>query len=104
MFTYTGGTTVKGGFYWNRGTWHLENVEGKTGMLPGNGETRYVWVPTLLMLLLAPVMGGLFVVFLPFVGFALLFGAVGKWALGAFHQASAATAEPPAKGHVRKAA
>jgi hypothetical protein len=103
MFTYTGGETVKGGFYWNRGTWHLENVEGKSGTLPGGGETRYVWVPTLLMLLLAPVMGGLFVVFLPFIGFALLFGALGKWAFAAFHTATAA-AESTAKGHVKKAA
>jgi hypothetical protein len=103
MFTYTGGDTVKGGFYWNRGTWHLENVEGKSGTLPGGGEARYVWVPTLLMLLLAPVMGGLFVVFLPFIGFALLFGALGKWALATFHNATAAT-EPAAKGHVGKAA
>lgn len=80
MFKYNGGQTVKGGFYWNRGTWRLENIEGKTGTLPGDSATRYLWVPTLLMLLLAPIMGGLFVVFLPFVGFALLFGAIGKWA------------------------
>ena len=79
MFSYTGGDTVKGGFYWNRGTWHLENLEGKTGTLPGDGETRYLWVPTLLMLVLAPVMGGLFVVFLPFIGFALLLSAAAKW-------------------------
>jgi hypothetical protein len=76
MFKHTGGETVKGGFYWNRATWRLENVEGKTGTLPGDAETRYAHVPTLLMLVLAPVMGGLFVVFLPFIGFALLLGMV----------------------------
>ena len=79
MFTYTGGETVSGGFYWNRGTWHLENVEGKRGTLPGGAETRYIWVPTLAMLVLAPIMGGLFVVFLPFIGFALMLGALARW-------------------------
>jgi hypothetical protein len=103
MFTYTGGDRVKGGFYWNRGTWHLENVEGKTGALPGNGETRYIWIPTLLMLVLAPVMGGLFVVFLPFIGFALLFGALGKWGLQTYRKARTATTHS-AEEHVRKAA
>jgi hypothetical protein len=101
MFTYKGGDSVKGGFYWNRGTWHLENVEGKTGTLPGDGGTRYVWIPTLLMLLLAPVMGGLFVVFLPFVGFALLFMALGKWAIRSIRTAT--TAVPHARAHARKA-
>ena len=103
MFNYTGGETVKGGFYWNRGTWHLENVEGKTGTLPGDGSTRYLWIPTLLMLVLAPMMGGLFVVFLPFVGFALLFGALGKWGLEKYRHTRAGT-RPAAAEHARKAA
>ena len=103
MFTFTGGATVKGGFYWNRGTWHLENVEGTTGTLPGDGNTRYLWIPTLLMLLLAPVMGGLFVVFLPFVGFALLFGALGKWGLEKYRHARVEATDRAAE-HVRKAA
>jgi hypothetical protein len=104
MFTYTGGESVKGGFYWNRGTWHLENVEGKAGTLTGDSGTRYIWVPTLLMLVLAPVMGALFVVFLPFIGFALLFGALGKWTLGTFRKASATAAESHTAQHVKKAA
>jgi hypothetical protein len=103
MFTYKGGDTVKGGFYWNRGTWHLENVEGKRGTLSGSGETRYLWIPTLLMLILAPVMGGLFVLFLPFVGFALLFSAAGRWAVAHVRKATAATAGSPVKTHARKA-
>ena len=102
MFTHKGGETVKGGFYWNRGTWHLENVEGRTGTLPGDAETRYVWIPTLLMLVLAPIMGGLFVVFLPFVGFALLFGAAVKWAVRSF-KAATEPAVSHARAHARKA-
>jgi len=103
MWTYTGGETVEGGFYWNRGTWHLENVEGRTGTLPGDRATRYIWIPTLVMLVLAPVMGGLFVVFLPFIGFALLFGALGTWGLEKYRHARVATPHS-AEEHVRKAA
>jgi hypothetical protein len=102
MFTHNGGETVKGGFYWNRRTWHLEMVEGKRGTLPGDGATRYLWVPTLVMLMLAPLMGGLFVVFLPFIGFVLLFAAAGKWTIRKYRDARGAAAHPAA--NVRKAA
>jgi len=104
MFRYSGGETVTGGFYWNRDTWHLENVEGKSGTLPGGSEARYLWVPTLLMLVLAPVMGGLFVVFLPFIGFALLFGAAGKWTIRKYRELRTGTVESHAAANVRKAA
>jgi hypothetical protein len=52
------------------------------GLLPGPVEHHYVKVPALLLLALAPVLGGLFVVFLPFIGFALLFWLAGKKAVG----------------------
>lgn len=104
MFTYKGGDAVTGGFYWNKATWHLENVEGKSGTLPGDSGTRYVWIPTLLMLVLAPVMGGLFVLFLPFIGFALLIGMLATTALRKFRKPAAATAQSQAEGDVKKAA
>ena len=49
MFKHKGGDVVKGGFYWNQANWHLENVEGKAGTLPGDADTRYARVPTLLL-------------------------------------------------------
>ena len=55
----------------------------------------------LLMLLLAPIMGGLFVVFLPFIGFVLLFGAAGKWTIRKYREHAA---PPHAAPNVRKAA
>jgi hypothetical protein len=67
-----GGETVKAGFYWHAAGWEIVPVSGQGGPLPGTHEDRYVRVPTLGMLVLAPVMGGLFVVFLPLIGFALL--------------------------------
>jgi hypothetical protein len=104
MFKHKGGDTVKGGFYWNQANWHLENVEGKAGNLPGDENTRYTKVPTLLLFVLAPLMGGLFVVFLPFIGFALLVGMLIARAIGLFKKAPVATPKPPAEGEVKKAA
>ena len=76
MFTYTGGATVKQGFYFDARNWRFEMIEAASGTLPGDGAGTYVRVPTLAMFLVAPIMGALFIVFLPFVGFALL----GEWA------------------------
>ena len=104
MFRHKGGDIVKGGFYWNQAQWHLENVDGKVGMLPGTEEARYARVPTLALFVLAPLMGALFVVFLPFIGFALLIGMVVARAMGLFKKSKAVTPKPPAEGEVRKAA
>jgi hypothetical protein len=41
-------------------------------MLPGHADDRYVKIPMLAFLVIAPVMGGLYAFFLPFIGFALL--------------------------------
>ena len=102
MFKHRGGETVKGGFYWNQAQWHLENVEGKMGVLPGSEETRYTRVPTLLLFVLAPLMGALFVVFLPFIGFALLAGMLVARAMGLFRKAPISMPKPPAEGEAKK--
>lgn len=74
----TAGTMVKGGFYFNRDKLDLITVSGKEGMLPGADGQRYLRVPVLAMLLLAPVLGGLFVMFMPFIGFALVLQHLGR--------------------------
>ena len=72
MTKYTGGDTVKAGFYWNRGAWGAELIPAEGGALPGDGTTRYTRVPWPALLVIAPVMGGAFAMFLPFIGIALL--------------------------------
>jgi hypothetical protein len=47
-------------------------VDGKEGPLPGDPTQKYVRVPTLLFIPLALVLGALFVVFLPFIGLAMV--------------------------------
>lgn len=78
----TAGTTVKGGFYLNRDAWDLVAVNGKEGVLPGADGQRYVKLPIWAVLALAPMLGGLFVVFLPLIGFALVFMHFGRLSLG----------------------
>jgi len=74
----TAGTLVKGGFYFNRDKLDLITVSGKEGPLPGADGQRYLRVPVLAVLLLAPVLGGLFVMFMPFIGFALVLQHLGR--------------------------
>jgi hypothetical protein len=72
MKRWTGGTKVGPGFYWRRAAWEIVPVSAPGNVLPGGGEERYVRVPTLAMLALAPAMGGAFAFFLPFIGFAMV--------------------------------
>lgn len=76
MLNYKGGNKTKGGFYWKKGEWEIVTVEGKTGMLPGGNECQYMRIPGILFVPLSVILGGLFVIFLPFIGFAMLFGMV----------------------------
>jgi len=62
------GSTVKGGYYFNRDRLDLVAVAGKEGILPGEPGERCQRVPTWLVVLLAPLLGVLFIVLMPLVG------------------------------------
>lgn len=68
-----GGSTVNFGFYWSMQAWDMAMIPAEGGILPGDAGRSYMRIPTFLFLVLAPLMGALYVMFLPFVGFALLF-------------------------------
>lgn len=77
MKRYEGGAIVPPGLYWSPGRWEIKAVSGRGGVLEGDTSARYVRVPELLLplvLLLGAVAGGLYIVFLPLIGFALLLG------------------------------
>ncbi len=78
MTKHTGGNAVKAGFYWNLGKWEMVTLSGVGGVLPGQSSDRYLKVPILAFLFVAPVMGGLYALFLPFIGFAILFAFLGR--------------------------
>jgi hypothetical protein len=88
----TAGTLVKGGFYFNRDKLDLITVSGKEGLLPGAEGQRFLRVPVLAVLLLAPVLGGLFVMFMPFIGFALVFQHLSRLMLAGVKRAGRALA------------
>lgn len=67
-----GGDTVKAGFYWNRGEWEAQIVSGEGGVLKGDSSARFVRVPLLAVLALAPIMGAAYAMFLPFIGIAMV--------------------------------
>ena len=78
MLNYYGGQTVKGGFYWNLEKWEIVIIENGRGVLPGVEAYRYIKLPTLLFVCCAPLMGLLYVVFLPFIGLAMALGLAGR--------------------------
>jgi hypothetical protein len=72
MLRHEGGSSVRNGFYWNLSRWTIVTIPKEGGVLPGTVEHRYLKLPVLLLLALAPLMGGLYVMFLPFIGFAMV--------------------------------
>jgi hypothetical protein len=85
MKKYTGGNEVKAGFYWNLRKWEMVALSGPGGTLQGGADDRYVKIPILAFLFIAPVMGGLYAFFLPFIGFAMVIGFLGRKAGTAAH-------------------
>ena len=97
MKTMNGGSAVQGGYYLSKSNWEIVPVEKDGQKLPGPSSEHYVKLNTAAALGLMPVLGGLMVVFLPFIGLYL----AGKTAVGAatgvFHRSAqdlAATVTP----------
>ncbi len=76
MARFIGGSAVPGGYYLNARRWTITPVAKDGDRLPGAPSETFLRIHWLAALLLAPVLGGLFVVFLPFIGFAMFF----EWA------------------------
>jgi len=78
MTTYVGGTQVKSGYYMDVAKMSFAKVEKDGGALPGGPEARWKRVPVALVVAAAPVLGGLFVVAFPFIGFGVAAYAIGR--------------------------
>jgi hypothetical protein len=74
MAKFKGGDTVKAGFYWNPKEWEATIVPREGGPLPGAEDIRYFRMPLPALLVMAPAMGAVFAIFLPFIGIAMLAG------------------------------
>lgn len=71
-FRQAGGDNVKAGFYWNLREWEATIIPREGGVLKGAEEARYVRVPLPVLLVIAPLMGAAYAMFLPFIGFAMV--------------------------------
>ena len=77
MTRYESNTQVGGGYYFNTTSWSLHSVDGERGELPGASGTRWVKLPTLLMIVSAAIVSLAFVLFLPVAGLALFAVVIG---------------------------
>ena len=69
--TFSSGSAVRSGYYFNASRWHVEPIANDGDRLPaGNG--RWLRVPTAAALVLVPILGATFLMFLPVIGFVLL--------------------------------
>lgn len=92
MKRYASGTKVGQGFYWNVGRWELANIPAGGGELAGEAGDGFVKLPFLLALVIAPLMGLLYVMFLPFIGFAMLLATIVKGVARGVHRLVVGTA------------
>jgi hypothetical protein len=97
MKTINGGSAVQGGYYLSKSNWEIFPIARDGQTLPGPVSEHYVKVPTAAAFTILPVLGGLMVVFLPFIGLYLTAKAAARPVLGMFRRSAedlAATVTP----------
>jgi hypothetical protein len=105
MTKYTGGMKVNGGYYWNPRSWSVEVIPTEGGRLPAEGAA-YVKLPFPLLFVVVPLLGAMFLVFLPFIGFGMVAYAIVKRLTGGVKATAAdlaATVSPgwaPGEAHL----
>jgi hypothetical protein len=105
MTTYESGAAVPGGFYFNPSRWTIEAAAHDGARLPA-GTGRWMRLPALAALALAPILGAAFLMSLPLIGFVLAARALAVAAarrLGGSATALAATVSPgwsPGEAHL----
>jgi hypothetical protein len=98
MARYNGGTKVEGGYYWNPRSWEVEVVASEGGKLKGAAEAKYLKLPFPLLFVVVPLLGALFLMFLPLIGFALFGYAIVKKVTGGVKQGATELASTMAPG------
>ena len=92
-----GNRKAETGYYWHIKGWEIVPISDHQGTLPGTDSDRYLRVPTVALLVLAPVMGASFVMFLPFIGFALLGQFLWKKATGTLPATAEMAGQPASR-------
>jgi hypothetical protein len=83
MTTYESNAAVKSSYYFNPVTMNIVPIARDGERLP-NEKGTWIAIPTFAALALTPVLGALFLMFLPMIGFVLCAEAAGKKVAGAF--------------------
>jgi hypothetical protein len=97
MKTTNGGSAVKSGYYLSKASWEIVPVQHDGEELPGTAADHWVKLPLAAVFTVMPVLGGLMVVFLPFIGLALVARQAVKPLAGLFSRSAqdlAATVTP----------
>ena len=76
MKTYRGGERVEPGLYLHTREWAFKDIQDE-GLLPGTGRDAYRRVPTAAMLVVGPVVGLAYVMFLPLLGVGMVVSLLG---------------------------
>jgi len=106
MTKLSAGSQAKAGYYFNLSSWDIHPVPADGEKLPGEAGQGWIAIPTVAALVLTPVLGLAFLMFLPFIGFYLTIEAALQPVLRIFkHEASelAATMSPgwqPGEAHL----
>jgi len=99
MTTIERNAAVQSGYYFNPTTFNVALVERDGQRLPDE-RGRYVAIPAIAALALTPVLGALFLVFLPMLGFALCAEAASKNFIALFSGSAGELAVAVAPGWV----
>lgn len=78
MTKLSGGSQVKSGYYWHLDHWSIEPIRQDGQQLPGSARDQYLKVNTAAAMLLAPLMGAAFVMFMPFIALYLAVSAAAQ--------------------------
>ncbi|MBI2987735.1 MAG: hypothetical protein HYY45_13305 [Deltaproteobacteria bacterium] len=78
MIRYHANDWVRPGFYWSPSRWEIVTIPRGGGQLTGEEGVRYLRLPLVLVMILGPMIGALYVVFLPFIGFVLVLSFTAK--------------------------
>jgi hypothetical protein len=71
MTKLNAGTPVKRGYYFSMKNWSVNPVEKDGTVLHGETGEQFIPVPLPVAVMLAPVLGAVFLMFMPFIGFYL---------------------------------
>jgi hypothetical protein len=95
--TYESGSAVLSGYYLNPSAWHVEPIANDGGRLP-SGTGRWMRIPTAAALLMVPLLGAAFLIFLPLIGFLVSLQAVAAHVVKAFEGSAAELAATVSPG------